>query len=493
MYNIILMDIFKRFMSMNNPQWPPLLDKYIIFKKRQDNKIFIGKVKVYLWNRTACVVELLNHLYYRENIKKYMNKNIHGILLIPDYKWTYLKETDYIRIMKSFQYKTGNLNKIQDFVLDNKNNISSLHNVHIDTSNIATNIMTNTYDTLYNINDVNTKYIIDPYTNDNIYEFGDYDNQFNMKEIEIRNLNKHEIQYRNDILQAVQRNSPIQHHDAKIFVSPLLALDNLITTEIDLQTVGNQIIDWIKNNMVHKNSELNINTLFPGLNFLIHNGYVHILRDGINPHDNVTNQLVTIQRLTWQNNLPIQYTTLRQFLLKSKTQVTSSEVEILKEAEKIMGLEYLICLQPEPKYVMWCLRRIIRCWYGDELLEQNIRKIKVLINLWRAKSDIDYNKKFAVLPIIVIYPKYGVESARIVLQKINEYFLFYTNCFWKNNSPYFFLKTTDLIYYTNGIIDLRLYYDKLKADSQNIANKDFFKKGLKSIKHTKSMLELSRE
>jgi hypothetical protein len=55
--------------------------------------------------------------------------------------------------------------------------------------------------------------------------------------------------------------------------------------------------------------------------------------------------------------------------------------------------EYLIALQPEPKYQIWVVKRLIMAWYADVDLQNNIRKIKILINQWRARSDQEFNKK----------------------------------------------------------------------------------------------------
>jgi hypothetical protein len=63
-----------------------------------------------------------------------------------------------------------------------------------------------------------------------------------------------------------------------------------------------------------------------------------------------------------------------------------------------------------------------------------------------------------VLPSIVIYPKYGAESARLVLSKLSFYFSLYRNIGWACSDPSYFVKMDALIYYTNGAVDLKMYY-----------------------------------
>ena len=61
------------------------------------------------------------------------------------------------------------------------------------------------------------------------------------------------------------------------------------------------------------------------------------------------------------------------------------------------------------------IEKINQIWYGDTVFEGQIRKIKVLINQFRADPNQSYNKENGILPQILIYPRYGSNSARIVL------------------------------------------------------------------------------
>lgn len=99
-------------------------------------------------------------------------------------------------------------------------------------------------------------------------------------------------------------------------------------------------------------------------------------------------------------------------------------------------------------------------WFADEILEKNIRKIKILINQWRIRGDKNFNIENGILPSIVIYPRYGKKSAKVVLEKISHYFLLYQNIAYESD-PTYFIKVNNLVYYTNGNIDLKLYFKKV--------------------------------
>ena len=121
-------------------------------------------------------------------------------------------------------------------------------------------------------------------------------------------------------------------------------------------------------------------------------------------------------------------------------------------------------------------------WYADKELEQNIRKIKVLINHYRADPTQDYNKINGILPMIAIYPKYGIENARLLISKLEYYFSLYIEdnfnrsyqeIFYPNSNPSYFLKKNNLLYYTNGSIDLKMYIKESMNCNDKINNDTF--------------------
>ena len=109
-------------------------------------------------------------------------------------------------------------------------------------------------------------------------------------------------------------------------------------------------------------------------------------------------------------------------------------------------------------------------WYGDKQIEKNIRKIKILINQYRADPTIDYNKTNGILPSIVIFLKYGTENARLMLSKLEYYFAPYIDengpnkkidVYWRESEPTYFQKKNNLIYHTNGASDLDMHINRL--------------------------------
>lgn len=290
--------------------------------------------------------------------------------------------------------------------------------------------------------------------------------------------------YRN----ALNKMDPIKEEDKKLIVNEAVSIRELIKTKEDEIDQGERIINWIK-----KEFNRPENKLVHGLKLFIHNGYVHIIREGlgrvakippkigiISGQDVITHQLVgDLKHLKWQYDIPIDYDTLRKILFSNKFQKSfKSDMEIQQEAEKILSQEFLIAIQPEPVYLMWALKRLIICWFADRDLQDNIRKIKVLINLYRARSDVDYNKQYGVLPIIVVYPRYGSKSAEIVLKKLSYYFfLRYLTTGWKCSNPTYFIKINELLHYTNAAIDLKEYYRKvLEASNDSLTNDSFTEK-----------------
>lgn len=322
-----------------------------------------------------------------------------------------------------------------------------------------------------------------------------------------------EISQQGTIRQILTQSSlPVNKSDLKLVVSPLLAVENVIRTVDEELGEANKIISWLE-------TKLNIptNKGVNGLLFKAHKGYVHVFRKHIGvPTIKYATESVpqqTSQQLTpgqtglvqgqisqpqygfflgqdtiteantpglkyfkWQYGLPIDYDTLKYVLFQNKFQENLvQDKSQLEEAKRILAQEYLIAFQPEPLYVMWFAKRLIECWYADDDLNANIRKIKILVNLYRARNN-DHNRVHGVLPIIVIYPKYGATSAEIVIKKLLTHFWKQIPVGWKCSHPTYFVRLTDFLYYTNGAIDLKLYHRKVLEESkESLANKSFGK------------------
>ena len=230
----------------------------------------------------------------------------------------------------------------------------------------------------------------------------------------------------------------------EIIVNESVAINNLITKTDDISNEGKKIARWIERSLKKD--------AFKDLNITIYNGYVYLSRKGLSTTDVITKDLVPeLNFFSWQEGKPIDYQTLKYVVFQNEYQkglVTNMNQKL--EAEKILSQENVIALQPKPKYQIWVLKRLLMIWYGDKEIEREIRKIKILINQYRADPSQEYNKNYGVLPSIVIYPKYGYNSLRKVLSKIQYYFSMYLDddedtieeINWGNSEPTYFLKRT---------------------------------------------------
>lgn len=214
--------------------------------------------------------------------------------------------------------------------------------------------------------------------------------------------------------------------------------------------------------------------LFDYLKFQISRGYI-VIDDITKEHLNlrtITRELVpNLKLLEKQYDNPIDYKILSNIILENKTTLSlQKNKDIIMESLNILAQEYIICLQPRVEYLLWTLTRLILCWYSDPILNENIVKIKVLINLYRARGIKDFNKEIGVQPVIKIIPKYGREPSLKILSYLSYYFFPYKNVGWKGSSPSYFNKVDDLIYYTNGSIDLKRYIKHLLKTGNTIIN-----------------------
>lgn len=89
-----------------------------------------------------------------------------------------------------------------------------------------------------------------------------------------------------------------------------------------------------------------------------------------------------------------------------------------------------------------------------------------------------------------MYPKYGKESAQIVVKKLNQYFGLYNQIAWTSTKPSYFIRNTDLIYYTNGSIDLKLYYKYNKNAYKNSIKDDFMIRDYSKFKSAADLIYL---
>ena len=242
---------------------------------------------------------------------------------------------------------------------------------------------------------------------------------------------------------------PIMEHDKVFPMSPGGTVQALITDIRNIITEGENLMRWIKLQFNQSN-----NRIVRGLELYIHNGYVHITRNDIKPYDTIKKQNIhSLVELKFQYGRKIDYEQIRDIMSAGNFDRNSS---MYAEIKKVLKQEYIIALQPEPVYLTWCLKRLIMAWFADDVLRDNIRTIKVLVNQYRARND--QTPENVVMPSIVINTRYTARRAKLVITRLSYLYSTYTNIGWQCSNPTYFVKVNDLIYYSNGLLDLKLYF-----------------------------------
>ncbi len=462
-----------------NPKWPPQLGSLIVTEHPQyNNNLFVGTVHKYLSGDNATIITLINNKQYRELILEKRGivpkGTSDGILLVfPTYGWKYI---DLDKFNKLFhQHSTPNL---QTKLVSQPLTQLDLTNesIYSDPS-IEKGRKCNTEDSFKDTSLLNEKGELQ--LND---LFKDNELIFNANEVSRASLDSGNdfVPVEDDVRDALKKKlefvEKISNDDKKIIVNKTVAIRNIIDTKEDEINEGRKIVAWIIKNVIE--NDPSDTKIFGDLKMSIFNGYVHLARKGIKVDDVITEELIGSPQLKyfkWQYGIPIDYDTLKYLLFQNEFQSKmSTNTEQQREAERIFSQEYIISLQPEPEYQIWSLKRLLMAWYADDELQYHIRKIKILINQWRSRADQEFNRQYGTLPSIVIYPRYGKTSARIVLSKISHYFLLYQNLGWSCSTPSYFVKINDLIWYTNGSIDLKLYFRKVSESYQGkVQNRSF--------------------
>lgn len=436
--------------KLQNPKWPPTLGSLVLVDHpNYRNNLFVGTVHEYLPNITGAIIILLNNKHHNEVSLEQQNIVPVGsasgmLMLLPNvHGWKYVD-------IKKFNKLFGHcFNKINQGPLTQ----SDLQiNATYEDPSMSKEGKCDGDDGIKDISLLNEKGELQ------------MEDLFREKEInqELYSSTERfaplESQIKSWLLSKLELNETISREDSKIIVNKNIAVRNIIETKDDEINEGKKIIEWVKKHMLSDKQF----KIFDGLKIGIFGGYVHFSRKGIRVDDVITEDDINdLQYFRWQYGIPIDYDTLKYVLFQSNFQRNiKRNIEQQKEAEKIFSQEYLIALQPEPQYQMWALKRLIMSWFADDELQTNIRKIKVIINQYRSRADAEFNQKYGVLPSIVIYPRYGKTSARKVLTKISHYFMLYQNIGWKCSTPSYFIKVNDLIWYTNGSLDLKLYFNK---------------------------------
>jgi len=501
--------------QIRSSEWPPNEGENITIKN--DNNEFKGTILKNIWNNTASVIKLDNDNYteltFKEDVQ-YNNGKGHYLLLANHY-WNYNNskseqndrpiKIDSPKLSEDSELIKNKTNNYASNRVDSSNNLqvsdfTHVHNMSLDEKkklfeNINPNaVLSNKQDSIvpHEHVDVTENPIYSPLLSKPKKDY------FAEKEIDIilsntgkafASLSSDKIELLNKKLKSFEI---IDSKDIKSVVNKNIAVKNLITEPDDEINEGGKIKNWIEK-MLKTN-------LFNDLEVKIHSGYVYITRTGAKITDVITKKLVpSLNYFNWQENKPIDYHTLKYVIFQNSFQ-KNIETNIVqkREAEDILSQEFVVALQPSTYYLLWTLKRLIMIWYGDTVVESNIRKIKVLINQYRADPNQDYNKKNGILPQILIYPKYGSESARIIISRIEYYFSLYidensnpgyTDIQWKESNPTYFIKKNAFMYFSNGSIDLKNYIKESFKSNSGFIN-DVFTKDYSELIESKKVMSV---
>jgi hypothetical protein len=294
------------------------------------------------------------------------------------------------------------------------------------------------------------------------------------------------------IVSVLEKYDPINMDQYYDYKNTLMYRHLILDDHVDTISLGKQMIRTIRellfkiqDKIDFENGKMieNIN-LFDFINFRIVGGNIELI-NRFAPKDFrvVTPEVLpSLSFFSGMYGKPIDYGLLTTLIFQNKLpEDVEVNKDMLKEAVKIMSLEYLICFQPKVEFLLWTICRLVLCWYSDKYLYDNILKIKVLINLYRARGLKQVNKDIDVQPVIVIVPKYGKEIVTKVMSHLSFYFFPYKRLGWESSNPTYYNKIDDLIHYTNGSSEVKRYIKFIRGKNtvgktnEKLFNKNFTK------------------
>lgn len=494
------------FNPSNNPNWSPSLNKYVIVHIINKKSFYAGKVIKIVDDRKLALIHLVVGKNTDQNVKNYIDDKddyTKYMTFSKDDGWRYVDD-DKIKLLNK-------LGSIQDLNLLVKREELLFDEARPNGPKLTDTHLSNATDEPLINQDLIKLIELENLDDFSFLSYGDYDNKETLQnelkidttsvECEIEeNISKKVKENRKCIIDLLEGKKKKEQQKQKkesqytyqeqieeLRVNINKPLDFLpIDTTMILSFVENEealkrealkIIGFLKHAFYvdGPEKERNEDKLYGSLRFVYYNGYVHIFRTEIPLKENITSELLQGRELKVQKyDEPINHNVLKHILFQNNTQDKFKvDKELREEAEFVLSQEYIIALTPEPRYLMWCVYRLIKIWFGDVDLQNNIRKIKILVNQYRARSDKEFNIHNGIKFSIGIYPRYGKTSATIVLKRVMFYFMLYIQAVgWRNNPPSYFKIVNDLISYTNSNQSLKLYYRRILHE-QKLLNRSF--------------------
>jgi hypothetical protein len=497
------------------------IGNYILIKNK-----YIGKIIKFLWNHTSIIVKLEGYTDYIDpTIKNYNlleNKKIEGYMLvtinnniinltdnllennIKSYAESFDKisvkiQINFNKYIQSIQNKS--LNIIETNALNITENVNGLNNREKNNASnkkpdnllkISKNKI-NKYQKQDMKEDDYQKYIINMINNlfkdkKQLYEDLFLSSNLALYKKSVDYLGEDNI---NNILkplltQILEKYYSINEEEYYDLKNTLMYKHLIFDNEMDTLSLGKQLIIKIKEQMYDLQNKLRLDTekpdienfsektnLFDFIKFKIVGDYIELTN--INNIDEefrtITRDLIpNLSILQDEYGKKIDYSKLMNIILANKTpEDIIKNQDIIKEAIKILSQEYFICLQPKVELLLWTICRLLVCWYSDKHLYDRIYKVKILINLYRSRGLKEFNQDYDVLPIITVIPKYGKEEAIKVGSYLSYYFFVYKKLGNDESEPTYFNKLDDLMYYTNGSLDIKKHVKFILKSNKNTA------------------------
>ena len=468
---------------------------YILINK--NNTIYVGKIIKLLWNNTNVIVKLENYTDYidptlknyknlLENDKKegYMLVTINKNISLLDDK---LLEKSIINYNESFEKISIKIQINFNKYMQSIKNMSSHITKNIENSE---NVLNKTRDPLKISKNKIKKYEKQDMKEDDYqkYIINMLNNLFTDKKILYEekftssnpSLYKPSIEYLgedniNNVLKPslthlLEKYYPINEEEYYDFKNTLMYKHLIFDNEMDTFSLGKQLINKIKEQMYKLQNKLRLDSndqtdftdktnIFDFIKFKIVGDYLELtnINNSETNFRTITKDLIpNLSILQDQYGKQIDYLKLINLIIENKTpEDIITNQDKIKEAIKILSQEYFICLQPKVELLLWTICRLLICWYADKNLYERIYKVKILINLYRSRGLKEFNQDYDVLPIITIIPKYGKEEAIKIGSHIGYYFFVYKKLGNIECEPTYFNKMDDLMYYTNGSLDIK--------------------------------------
>jgi len=483
------------------PIWPPTLNTYISIRNF-NNSILYGKVFKIINNNTA-IIRLLKKSHQKHNyttntnidplLAKHLPNNSNPsdyLLLYQNDNWNYV----YILLNSEARPKPSSyeLSKSNTHYYDSKTDsneklpLNKLVNSDMDDFSFLTDSNIN-YDNKDNIleNIIINPDDLDLENLDGLKKYIDWYIEFdNEKRISMLNKldGKTSTESKSDISNTLTENwgdklNKYMTKPLEILITDQDMINKYVPNEKTIMMEYYKLKKFLNEVFFLDNPDNENSNIFVGLRFTYHDGYLHVFRTEIPIYDVITHRIMNdteeepkLKKLgDTTYGKKINHNILKHVIIQNKQQLTLNiDREMMTEAEMILSQEYIIALTPEPRYQLWCFVRLIKLWYADIDLQYNIKKVKLLINQFRADSKKQFNIKNGIRFSIGIYPRYGKDSATRVLKKINYYFgLYVQSVGWRNIRPSYFKIVNDLISYTNSNQSLKIYYKSITEQNKN--------------------------